>query len=143
MAKRTVIGFEPENAKFAKLGRPMIKAIVDAGARAAAERMKANTEKARHIRNRDMIDSVGATKYFEQLGGGAEYVYPQGVNRRGERTATIAYVINYGRGKRRNRDGSPSRMGDQFITRDIQGAEDAVKAAMQAESDRLIAEINK
>ena len=144
MAKQTVIGITLANAKFAHLGRPMFKAIVDAGGRAAAERMKKNTEKAGHVRNKDMLDSIGPTKYYEQMGGGAEFVYPQGENRRGQRTATIAYIINYCRGdkSKRNRDGSKSRMGDHFITGDTEGAEDAVKAAMQAESDRLLAEIN-
>lgn len=142
MAKQNVTGFTLADAKFAKMGKPMIKAIVEAGAKTASDRMKKNTEKARHVRNRDMLDSIGPSKYYEQLGGGSQYVYPQGENRRGQRTATIAYVINYGKGKRINRDGSRSRMGDQFITGDIQGAEDAVTAAMQAESDRLLAEIN-
>ena len=65
-----------------------------------------------------------------------------GDNRNGERLQTIAYVINYGRGGRKtNRDGTRSRMGDNFM-RDVDAeGERAAIQAMQAESDRLMAEI--
>ena len=132
----TTMGLDDIQGKFAKLGRPMIKRIVDAGADAATERMKANARMRGHIRTGDMMNSIGPSEYFESMGGGAEYVYPQGDNREGQRTATIAYVINYGRGKTKT-----PRMGDRFITGDEKAAKAAVAAAMQAESDRILAEI--
>ena len=136
MAKMTTMGISDIEGRFAKLGRTSLRRIVDAGAKAAEERMKANTRMRGHIRTGDLMNSIGPSEYYESLGGGAEYVYPQGNNREGQRNATIAYVINYGRGKTKT-----PRMGDKFITGDEKAAEAAVAAAMQAESDRILAEI--
>ncbi len=143
MAKMSVMGLDQIDAKFAKMGRSTIQRIVSAGADAAAKRMRQNMEKAGHVRTGDLMQSVGPTEYFEYLGGGAKYVYPQDVNSRGYRRAMIAYVINHGRGGRKiTRKGERSRMGDHFITGDTRGAEEAVRDAMQAEMEKITAEIN-
>lgn len=128
--------------QFARLERTGIKRIVAAGARALEDRMREDTAEAGHVRNKDMLNSIAATEFREWLGGGSQEVYPQGVDRKGERNATKAYVINYGRGRRRkkNRDGSRNRMADQFITGDAL-MEPIVLDAMQAESDKIINEI--
>ena len=132
MAKMSVMGLDQIDAKFAKMGRSTIQRIVSAGADAAAKRMRQNMEKAGHVRTGDLMQSVGPSEYFESLGGGAGY-----------RRAMIAYVINHGRGGRKiTRKGQRSRMGDHFITGDTRGAEEAVRDAMQAEMEKITAEIN-
>ena len=138
MATVRVNGFEMIEVQLNKMGRPMIRQIVEAGAKAAAKRMADNTKKRGHVRTGEMLESIGENEYREFLGGGSVDVYPQGDDSRGVRNATKAYVINYGRGGTRKR----GKMGDRFITGDESGAEEAVTQAMQAESDRLIAEIS-
>lgn len=140
MATVRVNGFELLEGQLQRMGRPMIKKIVEAGSGAAEKRMTERTENAGHGspgRSRratgEMLASIGRTEYREWLGGGAQDVYPQGTDRKGERNATKAYVLNYGRGR--------SLRGDKFITGDSE-AEDIIAQAMQAESDRLVDELN-
>lgn len=140
MATLKVNGFELIDKQLGRMGRPMIRRIVEAGAEAAEKRMAENTEKAGHGppgRSRratgEMLRSIGRNEYREFLGGGSVDVYPQETDRRGTRNATKAYVLNYGRGK--------SLKGDKFITGDERQTEQLVQEAMQQESDRLIAEI--
>jgi len=147
MARFSVNGFELIENQLGKMGRPMIRKITEAGAQAAAKRMAENTEKRKHVRNSDMLDAIGDNGIREYVGGASTEVYPQGLDRKGERNATKAYVINYGKGKRpyRKRPKKNPKVnltGDKFITGDEAKAEAIVVEAMQAESDRLIAEIN-
>lgn len=147
MAKFNVNGAELVVEQINRMGRPMMRKIVEAGAQAAERRMRENTERARHVRNRDMMDAIGDNGISEGLEGASTEVYPQGDDRRGERNATKAYVINYGRGKRpytKRPKKNPRRnlTGDKFITGDEKKAEEVIRAAMQAESDRLSAENN-
>lgn len=137
MAKGMIMGMEGTEAMLGRMGRPMLRRILDAGANAAAERMRSNIRDRGHIRTGDMLRSVGAADYTETLGGGAEYVYPQGENREGQRTATIAYVINYGRGGRKG-----PRSGDRFITGDERAAGEVVQKAMQEEAAKIAEELN-
>jgi len=146
MATMKVDGFEIQERRLAKMGPTMIRKIVEAGAD-AAERIMANETKARnHVRNSDMLDAIGNNGIREYLGGASTEVYPQGEDRFGTRNATKAYVINYGKGqqpntKRSRRNPQRNKTGDKFITGNERKTEDAVVQAMQAESDRLIAEI--
>lgn len=142
MATVRVNGFELVEAQLNRMGRPMIRRIVEAGAKAAEKRMAENTEKHRHTRNRDMLESIGENEYREFLGGGSVDVYPQGEDRKGVRNATKAYVINYGKGRNPTKRKKANKTGDKFITGDESKAEAVVTEAMQAESDRLIAEIS-
>lgn len=142
MATLKVNGFELIDRQFSRMGPGMIRRIVEAGAAAAEERMAANTEKAGHGppgRSRratgEMLRSIGRNEYREFLGGGSVDVYPQETDKNGVRNATKAYVLNYGRGR--------GLKGDRFITGDESQAEKLVTEAMQAESDRLIAELNE
>ena len=100
MATMRVNGFELVESQLNRMGRPMIRKIVEAGAKAAEKRMTENTQKAQHMRNRDMLESIGENEYRELFGGGSVDVYPQGNDRKGVRNATKAYVINYGKGSR-------------------------------------------
>ena len=140
MARMAVNGTEFIPEKMAKMDRGMFKSITMAGAKAAEERMRENTTQRQHVRTGDMLDSIGNNGYREWYQGGATDVYPQGGDRKGVRNATKAYVINYGRGGVKRNGG---KMGDKFITGDEKRTEEAVYQAMQAESDRLIEQIDK
>lgn len=144
MATCRVDGVELLEAQLAKLERGTIKRIVMAGAQAAMQEMIANTLEREHVgETGDMMRSIGPNEYREWLNGGSVEVYPQGDDSRGTRNATKAYVINYGRGKRpTTKRGTRNRTGDKFITGNERKTEAAVQAAMQAESDRLMDEIN-
>lgn len=135
MAKMHVSGAELELKE--NLSRDMIRRMVEAGGKVADDRMKAATRAHMHVRTGDMLEAIKPTPYREWFGGGATEVYPQGDDRKGVRNATKAYVINYGRG-RRKRNG---KMGDKFITNDEKATEEAVRQAMEAENGRLIEEI--
>ena len=136
MATMRVSGIELQEQRLNRLGPDMIRKIVEAGAGAAERVMRESTERRSHVRNRDMLDSIGMNEYREFYRGGSVDVYPQEDDRKGVRNATKAYVINYGRGGTRKR----GKMGDKFITGNEAKTEQAVTEAMQAESDRLIAE---
>ena len=141
MAKMRVSGAELELKE--NLSRDMIRRMVEAGGKVADDRMKAATRAHMHVRTGDMLEAIKPTPYREWFGGGATEVYPQGDDRKGVRNATKAYVINYGRGKRpTTKRGTRNRTGDKFITGNERKTEAAVQAAMQAESDRLMDEIN-
>lgn len=142
MATLKVNGFELIDQQFNRMGRPMIRQIVEAGAHAAEKRMAENTRMRQHVRTGDMLESIGENEYREFMGGGSVDVYPQGDDRKGVRNATKAYVINYGKGRKITKRKRANRTGDKFITGDEAKTEQAVVEAMQAESDRLIAEIN-
>ena len=147
MARFSVDGFELIERRMAKMGRPMIRQIIEAGAKAAEERMAENIKARKHVRTSDMLDSVGNNGIREYMGGASTEVYPQGEDRKGARNATKAYVINYGKGRRPNTKRPKKKQrrnltGDKFITGDEAKAEAIVVEAMQAESDRLIAEID-
>lgn len=135
MARMRVSGAELELKE--NLSRDMIRRMVEAGGKVADDRMKAATQAHMHVRTGDMLEAIKPTPYREWFGGGATEVYPQGDDRKGVRNATKAYVINYGRG-RRKRNG---KMGDKFITNDEKATEEAVRQAMEAENGRLIEEI--
>ena len=140
MAKVTFSGFEGIEGKLAKLGRPMIQRIVDAGANAAASLMSENTLAARHgppgVSGRatgEMLQSIGAAEYRETLGGGSREVYPLGDDSRGTRNATKAFVLDHGRGR--------GLRGDHFITGAKTATEERVKQAMAAEASAAFHEI--
>ena len=143
MARVKVNGFELVEGQLNRMGRPMIRQIVEAGAKAAEKLMADNTKARAHVRTGDMLESIGENEYREFLGGGSVDVYPQGDDRKGVRNATKAYVINYGKGRKVTKRGTRNKTGDKFITGDESKAEAVVLEAMQAESDRLIAEIDK
>ena len=146
MATCRVSGFELVEQQLNRMGRPMIRQIVEAGAKAAEKVMADATEEKGHSRTGEMMRSIGHNEYREFLGGGSTDVYPQGDDSKGARNATKAYVINYGKGRRPNtkwpkKRPRKNRTGDKFITGNEGKTEAAVTEAMQAESDRLIAEL--
>lgn len=133
----TFEGLDAIDERLSKMGRPVIRRIVEAGAKADVEEWRKSIRQAGHVRTGDMLESVEPSNYVEILGGGLQDAFPVDYDRKGVRNATKAYVINYGRGKR------TAKMGDKFITGRQQQFEEAVDRAMQAESDRIIDEINR
>lgn len=139
MATINATGFETALKGFDRMAqRGMTRRIVEAGAGVLDRMMREATEMRQHVRTGDMLAAIGPSDYKEGLGWGEQSVYPQGMDREGERNATKMYVINYGRGKKKRR----GKMGDQFITGIEPEMETAAQEAMQAESDALIEEIN-
>ena len=125
------------SASLDGMTRGTIKSIVEAGAKADADEMRKAIEDAHHVRTGNMRDSVRAGEYHETLDGGYMAVYPQGEDSHGVSNTVKAYVINYGRGRRK----PGSRLGDKFITTRLPETEEIATAAMQAEADRLAGNI--
>lgn len=142
-------GIEKSIARMDRMARrDMVRKIVMAGAAAAEKRMAEETRARGHVRTGDMLESIGTNEYREILGGGRVDVYPLGEDRNGTRNATKAYVINYGKGlqpyaRKPKRSRRKNLTGDKFITGQEKQTEEAVRAAMQAEHDRLMDEIDK
>lgn len=137
MARMTVSADELGSERLERMSREMIRRMVMAGAGAAEERMRQATAARGHIRTGDMIGSIGNNGYREWYQGGATDVYPLEDDRKGVRNATKAFVINYGRGGTRKRNG---KMGDKFITGDEKATEEAVARAMEEENARIVEE---
>ena len=148
MARMTVDNTEFITEALNRGTKEMIRSVVMAGAKAAEGVMQDSMTAAGHVpggwmKSRatgDMLQSVGHNEYREFYRGGQTDVYPQETDRKGIRNATKAYVINYGRGGVKRNGG---HMGDKFITGKEKQTEEAVWQAMQAESDRIIENIDK
>jgi len=137
MARIEYSGFDQIDGMLSSLGRDAIRRIVMAGAEACVEETRQNVEGYRHVVTGSMMAGVAPGKYHEDIGSGWVEVYPQGEDGRGISNATKAYVINYGYGGRRT-----EKTGDKFITGKKNAMSERVSAAMQAESDRIIQELN-
>lgn len=139
MAQFTFDGVDQLSAQLGKLAdRGMIRRIVEAGGSAAVDRMRHNITEKRHIKTRDMLESVGMTDYRETLNGGTVFVYPLGDDRRGQRNATKAFVINYGLRSQRNHP----RSRDYFISKDAE-VDRIVQEAMAREAEKIVEEVNR
>jgi len=119
------------------LGRTAVREIVTAGAEACVQETQKVINDYRHVVTGSMMSHVAPGKYHEDLGSGWVEVYPQGEDSRGVSNAKKAFVINYGRGGRRT-----EKTGDKFITGHKATMSEIVSKAMQAESDRLIKQLN-
>lgn len=120
--------------KLGALGsRENIRRIVEAGSKAAVMALQKRTQEKRHVVTGEMERSITAKELHEDLGSAWQYVYP-GEGGRDENTVK-AFVINYGRGGRRT-----AKTGDKFITGGTKQLDEAVKAAMAAEADRILNE---
>lgn len=135
MARYSFDGVTAAADGLGMLDRPMIRRIVEAGADAAVDHLRSRIEEL-HYGEGYMARSVGKDEYRETVGGGSMDVFPLDSDPRGVRNALKAYVINYGRGGTRKK----GRMGDHFIDRDT-AAEEIVLAAMQRETEAVMAEI--
>lgn len=138
MAKFSYSGTEEMEQRLAEMDRGMIRGIVMAGAEACTKEMQNLIGAYHHVKTGSMQQNVRPGQYHEDMNSGWVDVYPQGSDARGVSNAKKAFVINYGYGKRRTK-----KTGDKFITGNQKRMEQGVFTAMQAESDRRIAEINK
>lgn len=146
MARFDYSGTEELEQQLARMDRDMIKGIVMAGAEACTKEMQNMIGAYRHIKTGSMQKEVKPAQYHEDLNGGWVDVYPQGEDSRGVSNALKAFVINYGIGKnptRRSGGHMKNKTGDKFITGNQKRMEQGVFTAMQAESDKRIAELNK
>lgn len=137
MARIEYSGFEQIDGMLQYMGRDAIRRIVMAGAEACVEETRKNVEGYRHVVTGSMLAGVAPGKFHEDLGSAWVEVYPQGEDGRGISNAKKAFVINYGYGGRKT-----AKTGDKFITGNRNTMSDYVAAAMQAESDRIIQELN-
>ena len=143
MAKFEYSGVDEVEQKLAAMDRDMIKGIVMKGAEACTKEMQALIGQYRHVKTGQMQKSVAPAQYHEDLGSGWVDVYPQGTDSRGVSNALKAFVNNYGIGNNPTRRKTQNKTGDKFITKNQKRMEQGVFTAMQAESDRRIAELNK
>lgn len=111
--------------------RDVIQKVVAAGAEEYAKELREEIEARHHVVSGSMRDNVRAGKYYETVGGGFTYVYPQGYDARGIDNAKKAFIINYGRG---------GKKGDRFITNLQNSVGDKVQAAMAAKFDECMKE---
>lgn len=130
-------GLERIDGMLTRLSRESIRKVVMAGAEACVEETRKNVEKYRHIVHHNMLDSVAPGKYHEDLNSAWIEVYPQGYDGRGISNAKKAFVINYGYGGRKT-----AKTGDKFITGQKTTMQEVVSKAMQAESNRIIQQLN-
>lgn len=137
MARCEFSGPDEAAARLERLGRDGVRRIVMAGADACKAETRELIDQYRHVVTGSMLNSVAAGKYHEDLNSGWVEVYPQGNDSRGISNAKKAFVINYGYGKRKTR-----KTGDKFITGKKSTMKTVVSAAMQAESDRIVQELN-
>jgi hypothetical protein len=126
------------DVRLEAMDRDMIKGIVMKGAEACVKEMQALIGEYHHVKTGQMQKAVAPAKYHEDLGSGWVDVYPQGNDSRGISNAVKAFVINYRTPKHR-----PAKTGDKFITKNQKRMERGVFTAMQEESDRRIAELNR
>ena len=138
MAKLEISGTEALEQQLELMDRDMIRGVVMAGAEACVKEMQNLIGAYRHVKSGSMQQNVAPAQYHEGLNSGWVDVYPQGSDSRGVSNAKKAFVINYGYGGRKTK-----KTGDKFITGNQKKMEQGVFTAMQAESDRRIAEINK
>lgn len=137
MAKMTVSGVDEFEKMLGKLDRETVKRLMKAGTDACIDEMRKITQEYGHVRTGSMMEGITAGKLVEDLGGAWQEVYPQGNDSRGVSNAKKAFVINYGRGKKQT-----MRTGDKFISGNKTRMEAVVNAAMRAEADRILQEIN-
>lgn len=138
MAKFSYSGTDELEQRLAAMDRDMIRGVVMAGAEACVKEMQNLIGAYHHVKTGSMQQNVRPAAYHEDMNCGWVDVYPQGADGRGISNALKAFVINYGYGRRRTK-----KAGDKFITGNQKRMERGVFTAMQAESDRRIAEINK
>ena len=136
MAKFTYDAGEGFDANLDRLGRDGVMAIVMAGAEECARSLQDQITAYHHVKTGSMKDNVKPGIYHEDLNSGWVEVYPQGNDSRGVSNAKKAFIIDRGYGSRRTK-----KTGDKFITKNQKQFQSEVSRAMQAASDRLVAEL--
>lgn len=147
MAKFEYTGLDGIENQIAEMDRNMIQGIVMAGADACVKEMQAAIGTYHHVKTGAMQQAVAPGQYHEDVRSGWVEVYPQGTDSRGVDNAMKAFVINHGIGKRPMRarprkKKQANRTGDKFITKNKDRMQRGVFTAMQAESDKLVSQVN-
>ena len=117
--------------------RHVIRSVVEAGAAKYGEMLTQEIDQKHHLSG-DMAKGVKPGKYYESIGGGYVYVYPQGKDSRGVDNAQKAFIINNGRGGKVS-----GKLGDRFITKLGKTAADPVQAAMAAKYEECMKQYTK
>jgi hypothetical protein len=135
------------DGKLDKMSRGTVKTIVMAGADECTKDMQAAIGNYHHVgKTGSMQKNVRPGIYHEDLNSGWVEVYPQGTDSRGVSNAKKAFVIDRGIGAnptiRSNRK-VKNKTGDKFIRKNEKQFKSDVQRAMQAASDRLIADTFK
>lgn len=149
MAKLETVEIQALEGVFDRLDREGLRRIVEAGGEAVAERMRAVIVARHHVVSGHMRDATKRGHVRERLGGATVEIYPgaQGDSEgpTGIRPSRKAFLIEKGIGQRPNTKRSRGRIRnktpDHFITGDDLGYADAANAAMQAENDRILDEL--
>lgn len=138
MARQKFGGFELVSKQLAQLDRGTTRRLVEAGVAALVEETRKAIENNHHIVTGSMKAGIAPTRYHETLEGGWIDVYPQGEDAKGVSNARKAYIINYGRNKKRS-----AKMGDKFLTGSAsrRKRQNAVELAMQKENEKILKEI--
>jgi HK97 gp10 family phage protein len=111
---------------------PTADRMLMAGAEADKQAWKAAARMHGHIDTGDMINSIGYPRTPKTVGGIREIdIYPQGKNRRGERTAAVAFILHYGTSKIK---------ASHWVDDADAIAADTVTTAMRAEYDKILKE---
>ena len=127
MARASYSGITESEERLGRLGRDGIRRIVEAGSNAARARMTALTAQT-HRRTGDLAASVRPGKLYEGYRSASQEVDFSGNHGAGITNHDLAYILDNG------------RPGDGFITRQEKRIDQDVAEAMQAESDRIMAE---
>ena len=127
MARVSTVGLEIAEEKLDRLGRDGIRKIVEAGSTAVRASMEELTREYGHVRTGELIRSIRAGKLYESYHGASQNVDFEGMHQGGITNHDLAYIIDNGHR-------------DRFVTGNEARTEEAATRAMQAESDRILAE---
>ena len=118
--------------------------ILEAGARVEMDLLEKRTETFRHVASHSMARSYKFGQYVDNdVDGASIAVYPQGRDGRGRDNAVKAFVIDRGMGGNPTHRGTTNTTGDHFITESAQDTEGRVLAAMEAEANKILEEVNR
>lgn len=112
-----------------EIGGDLPDRMLDAGAETAEGNWREGIEAAGHIDTGDMLRSVGTSPYPH-----SREIYPQGTDRKGVRNAEKAFIINYGKGKKK---------GDRFADKIQKKNEKECYKAMAKVYDDTLKKITK
>lgn len=126
-------GIETAEQVFDRLGRNGIRRIVEAGGRSVAADMQRITGETHRGETGVLMRSARGGRIYEGLGSASQFIDFEGDHGTGITNHDLAYILDNGRGGQ----------GDRFITGAERLMEKNAIAAMQAESDRMLAEIKE
>lgn len=134
---------EQLQATESALWRSGKRRILEAGAKVEIDLLSRETMKAGHYLSGSMMRSFKSGQYIDNdVDGASIAVYPQGSDPRGRKNNIKAFVIDRGLGGNPTRRGTANKTGDHFITESASTTEAPVLAAMEAEANKILEEVN-